>query len=282
MVILNGGEMLTPDLIKETLIKEFNLKEILEVAVKDSNLIRTRGWHVARRFGVIPRTVAYDSRFSGLIMRRYFDTSIYNEVLNEVFTDKFDLENTNRILSDIREKKISIFSKREQEFSPLAKLGFKYKSKSTTTAYDVSITILNTVKERLENRKHKFLCLSCGKLDKTLLTREVTEPIRCQKCRSSLITIIQSWNDTANNIIEKKLQNKKLGKEELGEYKKLWKTSSLIQNFGKKAIFVLSGYGIGPSNAVRILDKNANEEELLREIYRAEKVFIRTRPFWDT
>jgi ATP-dependent Lhr-like helicase len=82
-------------------------------------------------------------------------------------------------------------------------------------------------------------------------------------------------------IIKKKLQGKNMTKEEQYEYRKLWKISSLIQNFGKKAVVVLSGYGIGPSNAVRILDKMANREELLKEIYRAEKTFIRTRPFWD-
>jgi|UniRef100_A0A7V3KN65 ATP-dependent Lhr-like helicase len=94
--------------------------------------------------------------------------------------------------------------------------------------------------------------------------------------------MVSTWDDTANKIINKRLQDIKLTKEESNEYRRLWKISSLLQNFGKKAVFVLSGYGIGPSNAVKILDKKASEEELLREIYRAERVFIRTRPFWDS
>jgi hypothetical protein len=44
---------------------------------------------------------------------------------------------------------------------------------------------------------------------------------------------------------------------------------------------VLSGYGIGPKIAGRILDKKADIIELVNEIYRAERNFIRTRPFWD-
>ena len=280
-IILTGGKILTPEVVKETLAGQFNLKEILEVAVRDSSLIKTRGWHVGKRFGIIPKGVAYDGRFSSLILKRYFGTPLYLEALNEIFTDKFDINNTNRVLNDIKEQKIEILVKIEKDFSSLARIGFRYKSKNATTAYDVSVTILNTIKERLENRKHKFLCLSCGKWEKTMLTKEVIEPIYCQRCRSRLVTIVSSWNETASDIIKKKLQSKKLSKEELDEYKRFWKTSSLIQNYGKRAVYVLSGYGVGPSNAVRILDKKASEEELLKEIYRAEKVFIRTRPFWN-
>ncbi|MGQ9781656.1 MAG: hypothetical protein ACUVQ8_05305 [Nitrososphaeria archaeon] len=264
-------------------MQEIDIKKILEVAVRDSNLIRTRGWHVSKRFGIVPKEAAYDSRFSGLIMRRYINTPVYREALNEIFTDKFDIENTCKILSNIRNQRIPIVFKRQKELSPLAELGLKYMwYMSRTTAYDVSMTILNTVKNRLENRKHKFLCLSCGKFIKTIATREVLDSIYCQRCKSRLITMVPVWNDSADKIIKKRLQNQRLAKEELSEYRRLWKISSLLQNFGKKAVFVLSGYGIGSSNAVKILDKKANEEELLREIYRAEKVFIRTRPFWDS
>ena len=282
-IVLNGGELLTPDLVSDVLMHEIDLEEILEVAVRDSNLIRTRGWHVSKRFGIIPRRTAYDSRLSGLIMRRYSNTSVYREALNEIFIDKFDIGNTNRLLADIRSQEIPIIFKRQKEFSPLAELGLKYNlNMNRTTAYDINMTILNTIKERLESRRHKLLCLSCGKSNKIILTREVSDPIYCQKCRSRLVTMVSTWDDTANKIINKRLQNIKLTKEESDEYRRLWKISSLLQNFGKKAVFVLSGYGIGPSNAVKILDKKASEEELLREIYRAERVFIRTRPFWDS
>ncbi|MEM3873343.1 MAG: Lhr helicase, partial [Nitrososphaeria archaeon] len=147
--------------------------------------------------------------------------------------------------------------------------------------YDMDETMLNTVKERLENKKHLLLCLTCGKLEKIIQTKDVDDPIYCNICKSRLVTITSIWDKNAKEIIAKRIGGKKLSKEEEKEYKKLWCISSLIQSFGKKAIFVLSGYGIGPQNASRILDKKADVKELLNEIYRAEKNFIRTRPFWD-
>jgi len=280
-ILLNGGGLLTPGIIKETLIMELDLYQVLEVAIKDSNLMKTRGWHVARRFGIIPKEMPYDGRFSGFILRRYSGTAFYREVLNEIFIDKFDIEGAGETLRKIRENKIKVIIKEEKNLSPLAELGFKYKTKSTTTAYDVSTAILNAIKERLENRKHRFLCLSCGKWESVSATKDIIEPIKCGKCKSRLITMVPTWDENAIELIKDKLKGKRLTKEEQNEYRKLWKTSSLIQNFGKKAIFVLSGYGIGPTNSVKILDKAANEEEILREIYRLEKIFIKTRPFWD-
>ena len=280
-IMLYGGVTLTCELIQEVLKKDSNLSEILEIAIRDSNLMKTRGWHVAKRFGIIPKGTAYDGRFSALILKRYYGTAFYKEVLNEVFTDKFDLEGTKEVLNDIKDEKIPLLCRGEKEFSALTKLSFRYKARNITTAYDVSNTILNTIEERLENIEHIFLCLSCGQLEKRIKTKDTREPIYCQKCRSRLVTMVSRWDDKSNVIIKKKLQGKNMTKEEQYEYRKLWKISSLIQNFGKKAVVVLSGYGIGPSNAVRILDKMANREELLKEIYRAEKTFIRTRPFWD-
>jgi ATP-dependent Lhr-like helicase len=48
------------------------------------------------------------------------------------------------------------------------------------------------------------------------------------------------------------------------------------------AVIVLSGFGIGPETAGRILRGYIkDEEELLRSIYRAEKIYVTTRGFWE-
>ncbi len=280
-IILNGGYILTFSDIKGVLSKEVNLKEVLEVALKDTNLIRTRGWNIAKRFGIVPRHLSYDSKLSSFLLRRYYGTAFYNETLNEIFIDKFDLEITSEILRKIRERKLQIFYREVENFSPLAKIGFKHAIKNVASVYDIDETMLNIVKERLENKKHLLLCLTCGKLEKIIQTKDIEETIYCTICRSRLVTITSIWDKKAKEIIMKKIRGKELSKEEEKQYKKLWCVSSLIQNFGKRAIFVLSGYGIGPQNASKILDKKADITELLNEIYRAEKNFIRTRPFWD-
>ena len=61
----------------------------------------------------------------------------------------------------------------------------------------------------------------------------------------------------------------------------LMKNASLVASYGKKAIFVLAGYGIGPDTASRILGKQKDGKELLKKILKAEITYARTRRFWD-
>ena len=59
--------------------------------------------------------------------------------------------------------------------------------------------------------------------------------------------------------------------------------SSLVENFGATALTVLSGYGIGPDTAARILRNMVDEDGdgLYKQIYDAERQYVMTRGFWD-
>ena len=74
----------------------------------------------------------------------------------------------------------------------------------------------------------------------------------------------------------------KLSKDENITLRKLWKTASLVQNFGKMTFIAFAGHGVGPDTAGRLLRNYLDEEKLVKDIYRAEKNYISTRGFWDT
>ena len=60
------------------------------------------------------------------------------------------------------------------------------------------------------------------------------------------------------------------------------RTADLVITYGKRAVVTLSGRGIGPETAARILSKlPKNEEALLRAIFEAEKQFSRTKKYWS-
>ena len=74
------------------------------------------------------------------------------------------------------------------------------------------------------------------------------------------------------------------------EIKRLHKNASLILSYGKPALIVLMGRGIGPDTAARILrrydpiDLRRSEEtikNLLKDIHQAEIHYAQTRGFWD-
>ena len=82
-------------------------------------------------------------------------------------------------------------------------------------------------------------------------------------------------------IIQKKKKAQALNEDEEKKYRRAWKTSSLIQNFGKRAIVILSGYGVGVDTAARIIRRTGDEDQFYRNIYLAEKNYVATRGFWQ-
>jgi ATP-dependent Lhr-like helicase len=57
--------------------------------------------------------------------------------------------------------------------------------------------------------------------------------------------------------------------------------ATLVSNYGKRALLVLAGRGIGATTAARILKPGLTDRHsILREIAKAEKEYARTRPFW--
>lgn len=82
-------------------------------------------------------------------------------------------------------------------------------------------------------------------------------------------------------LFRKKHSGKKNSSDEKHKFDRAWKVSSLIENFGKTALIVLSGYGVGADTAARILRNMVDEENLYKQIYEAERQYVMTRGFWD-
>jgi ATP-dependent Lhr-like helicase len=83
-------------------------------------------------------------------------------------------------------------------------------------------------------------------------------------------------------IIKKKKKHLKLSTEEKIRWNRAWKSASLVQTAGKRAILTMAARGVGPVIASRILRKPIrNEAEFYSEILKAEREYQRTRLFWD-
>ena len=104
----------------------------------------------------------------------------------------------------------------------------------------------------------------------------------CPYCKGRQITATFYSDYDLPKIIRKKFAGKKLTSEEKHKVDRAWKVSSLIENFGKTAITVLSGYGIGADTGARILRNMIDEEHLFKQIYEAERQYVVTRGFWDS
>jgi ATP-dependent Lhr-like helicase len=97
-----------------------------------------------------------------------------------------------------------------------------------------------------------------------------------------LIAATYPRDETLIKIARKKLQRKSLSLEEEREWQRGWTSASLVQTSGKKAVIAMSGRGVGPTTAIRVLRRFCRtEEEFYTEILKAEREYARTRMFWD-
>jgi ATP-dependent Lhr-like helicase len=82
--------------------------------------------------------------------------------------------------------------------------------------------------------------------------------------------------------VKKKRRGLKLSRDEDHIWRQATLSASLVQNMGKQAVIVMSGRGVGPTTATRILRKLHHKEvDLYVDILKAEREYARTRLFWD-
>jgi ATP-dependent helicase Lhr and Lhr-like helicase len=280
-ILLGSSVRLSRANIEKIFYDEFDVEAILIASLTNTYNLNWRVWMVSKKFGLVEKNAVYDKRLSRYIYDRYSKTPISKESLRELVHDKFDVKGTEDILGKIRNKETSIHWLDLTHFSPLAQSVIEHHSKASSSPLSIEKGVLELIKERLDKTKHRLICIRCGKWERLVETREIMGSISCRLCGSKLITTTFSSDYELSRIILNKLKGSEINSDQNHKFERAWKTASLINNFGKKALTVLSGYGIGVETAARILRNYVDDENLYRSIYDAERQYVITRGFWN-
>jgi ATP-dependent Lhr-like helicase len=279
-IMLSSQGKIGIDDIRASLKEDLNLEEILSVAVVGTHPLNWKTWYVAKKFGVVGKESQYDRRAARLIQARYRNTPLYREIMRELIHEKYDIAGTAEVLGAIADGVIAVSEVYVPQFSSLATPILEFSSAFAAIPLTVERSILDLVKERLEGTNNRLVCMNCGKWESVAKPKDLANPVSCPLCKSRLVTTTFFSNYDLVKIILKKRQNKRLTNDEERQFKKAWKTSSLVQNFGPRAVMAFSGFGVGPDTAARVLRKSMDEDEFLKNVYLAEKNYVRTRGFW--
>lgn len=267
--------------IKEIFNDEYlDLYSILVTSFNGTYQINWRVWSVAKRFGMIEKNALYDKKIARMIYDRYSKTPISKESIRELIHDKYDLENTLNIIEDFKSGKLNLYWFDVDRFSSLSKPILEHNKSFTSNSISIQNGLLELLKERLKKTKQRLICIRCGKWNCLYIIDQLNDTLICPLCKSHLITCTY-WSDKElPNIISKKIGGKKLTNDENHKFDRAWKVASLINNFGKYAVIVMSGHGIGADTAARILRDYVDDDELYKQIFNAERQYIMTRNFW--
>ncbi|MEM2889954.1 MAG: DEAD/DEAH box helicase [Candidatus Hadarchaeum sp.] len=273
-----------PELIKTIItgLKPEHLLPILKITLKDSPMFRWRLIQVAKRFGAIKR----DADLTQLNLRRlvgHFEgTPIYEEALKEVMVEKLDLEKTMEILRLLESGAIKISTLSGEEPTPLAwSILNEISGSELILPKKAEREIIRALVRRLDQQLVRLHCLNCNKWSTTTRVGRVEDPPVCKNCGARLITLLPRENRVVLSAIKKHAAGIKLNGEEEHLLKRAFQAANLILSYGKRAVIALSGRGIGPQTAARILSKTSSDEALYRNILQAERIYSRTRRFWD-
>jgi ATP-dependent Lhr-like helicase len=268
------------DLVKESLFqtKPEHLRTYLEMGLTKSNLFEWKFVHVAKRFGAISRDAEYGKVRMGKIIDSYIGSPIFKETLKELETEKLDIEKATEILRRIQSNEIKVVFK--AGLSPMGKIGLKHQYAEVVGPEKPDVEIFELFKKRLLNTKVRLVCVNCGQWNQTFVVNEIPKNIKCKKCEAKLLGVAHPKNQEILKIVKKKIR-KTTTEDENKKFERIRKAADLFLVYSNKAAICLAARGVGPQTASRILAKfHKDDDELLRDILEAERLYIKTKKYW--
>ena len=280
-ILLSVESRFTKEHITDVFSADFDINDIMSVALKGKNDVTWKTFCVGKKFGFYDRSDVYVKNEIRYDFERNIDTPLVKEAFRELFHEKFDLEGAQRIIELIKQNKIEIEWIDVDKFSKLAEPVLDQTVMSYTNPASIDKEMLLKVRKRLLETKQRLICVRCG-LWQRVMTANETHPLRCKYCKGQQITCTYEYDHELVKIIQKKHQGKKLTPEENKNFKRAWKVSSLLASFGKTALIVMAAYGVGPDTGARILKNRLEDDDdyLIKQIIIAEKTYTLTRGFW--
>ena len=280
-IMLSSNGRILEQPVRDVIADEYDLKDIVQASLAGTHNVNWRTWCVAKKFGIVGREAVYDRKSARFLYEKYSKTALAKEALRELYHDKYDIENTVELLQKIKSDQVKITWVEVEGFSKLAEPILDHTTKYYASPANMDKGILDLVKSRLMKTRHRLVCVRCGKWEKVVETGQINEIPSCPYCKSRQIAATFYSDYDLPKIVQKKVAGKKITTEENHKFARAWKVSSLLANFGKTALVVISGYGVGADTAARILRNMIGEEEVYKQIYEAERQYVTTRGFWD-
>ena len=279
-IVLSSSVRIGKGLVEAFFNDVYDIEAVLIASMTGTHNVNWKVWTVSKRFGIVNKEVVYDKRIARLIYDRYSKTPVSKESIRELIHDKYDLDRTQNIFDMVKKKNINLLWKEVNEFSQLSRPILEHSTKFSANPLSIEKGVIELIKERLEKTKHRLICIRCGRWQNLLQTKEVSDRLSCPLCHSRLLTSTSQFDNELNIIITRKLSGGELSAPDNHKFNRAWKVASLINNFGKRALVVLAGHGIGADGAARILRNYEEDSELYQAIYEAERTYVMNRGFW--
>jgi len=264
---------------KDALVRTFmsvrpgTVESLIRMTLSNSTFLKWRFVYVAKKFGIIDKDA--DHRFMSFsrLFEMHQNTPVYSEAVNKVLWEDLDIRNAERVISGISDGSIGF---KVSGISPIGMEGI-VRSKELMQPLRADHSILMALKKRLED---ELLFASCLKCQNQWRVRVSDAPKRlvCAKCGGNMIAVLKEYDRDTIKLLSKN----NLTDEEHKITMRLSRNANLVNEHGRRAILTLTGRGVGPDAASRILrGMHIDEDDFLRDILAAEVLYAKNKRFWD-
>ncbi|SDJ62076.1 ATP dependent helicase, Lhr family [Halovenus aranensis] len=254
-----------------------HVRSIIELSLKNADTLKFKLAQVATSFGALKRWRGNGSaRFGkGRLLDALEGTPVYEEAIREIFHEELAVDDATTVLERIQSGDISVET--VSGHTPLG-TGGRGSGTELLTPENADASVIETVKERLQNDRVILFCLHCTDWKRKRQVKRVSDQPTCPECGSTRIAALNPWAEETVSAV--KATDKTDDQQK--ETERAYQAASLVQSHGKQAVIALAARGVGPHNAARIINKlREDEDDFYRDILSREREYARTRSFWD-
>jgi len=253
-----------------------HLPALIELSLKNADALKFKLAQVATKFGSLKRWRGRGSTDFGRdrLLAALEDTPMYDEALREVRHEDLAIEATADLLRDIQRGDVALET--VGEHTPIG-TGGSSSGRELLSPENADASVIKTVKERIQSDRVILACLHCKKWDRKQQVKRVRDQPSCPQCGSTRIAALNPWAEEVVSAV--RTDDKDEEQEKMTE--RAYRSASLVQSHGKRAVVALAARGVGPHNAARIINRlREDEDEFYRDILRQEREYARTQSFW--
>jgi len=260
------------DLLHET--DPDHVEAILELSLKQSETLKFTLAQVAAKFGALKRWKGRDGVGLSRLLGALEDTPVYDEAVREVFHTDLDVERASEVLDAVQSGDLDVAVVGER-----TAVGSGGRSSGTEllTPENADASVVQTVKERIQNDRVKLFCVHCADWEQETKVRRVADQPECPRCGSTRVAALSPWADEVVTAVRATDKDE----EQEDQTERAFRNASIVQSHGKPAVVALSARGVGPRNAARVINRHREDEaDFYRDILEREREYARTKAFW--